>query len=243
MKILAIDSSTRFGGVAVLEENSVLSRVFEDGQDSGYATPPIHPSQEFSSKLFRYVGLALGKALIGLPEVDVFAVAAGPGSFTGLRVGLAAVKAWSEVYGKPIAAVSGLEALAAQSSAHSGLVLAFTDARRGQVYGAVFEHQDGRLRLVGEETVARPVDFLERIVKINLDTPMAFVSPAPEIMREMIAASSLRNSTIEQVSGDLAPSVGRLAHAKALRGELVDAQTLEANYVRREDAETYWKDS
>jgi tRNA threonylcarbamoyladenosine biosynthesis protein TsaB len=243
MKILAIDTSTQSGGAAVLEGDSILSSIFDQSEDFRQRTPPIHPSEEFSSKLFRYVGLVLEKAQIGLPDLDVFAVAAGPGSFTGLRVGLAAVKAWSEVYGKPVAAISGLEAIAAQSSARSGHIVAFADARRGQAFGAVFERLEGRFRLVGDEVVARPEDFLERIVKINCDIPVAFVSPAPGLMQEMIAASSLRDAAVEMASEDLAPWVGRLAYGKALRGELVDALTLDANYVRREDAEMYWKDS
>jgi tRNA threonylcarbamoyladenosine biosynthesis protein TsaB len=243
MKILAIDTSTQSGGAAVLEGNSMLSSAFEQARDTRHATPPNHPSKDFSSKLFRYVGMVLEEAGIGLPDVEVFAVTAGPGSFTGLRVGLAAVKAWSEVYGKPIASISGLEALAAQSSATSGFIAVFTDARRGQVYGGVYERLDVRMRRVGEEVVARPEDFLQGIVKIISDIPVAFVSPAPEIMREMIASSTLGKSTIVQVSDDLAPWVGRLAFGRAQRGELVDALTLDANYVRREDAEMYWKDS
>jgi tRNA threonylcarbamoyladenosine biosynthesis protein TsaB len=243
MKILAIDTSTQSGGAAILEGDSVLSSIFEEGVGTRERTARIHPSEEFSSKLFRYVGLVLERARIALADVDVFAVTAGPGSFTGLRVGLAAVKAWSEVYGKPIAAISGLEAIAAQSSAYSGHIAAVADARRGQVFGAIFERHDGRLRLVGDEVVARPEDFLEQIVKINCDIPLAFISPEPGLMQEMIGASSLRDSAVERASEDLAPWVGRLAYGKALRGQLVDALTLDANYVRREDAEMYWKDS
>jgi len=248
MKILAIDTSTRSGGVAILEGDSLVSSVFE-GRDSVQEMPPPHPSDEFSSKLFRYVASVLEKARIALPEVDLFAVTSGPGSFTGLRVGLAAVKGWSEVYGRPIAAISGLEAIAAQAKATTGRIVPFTDARRGQVYGAVFERQSGGLRSISAEVGARPEDFLDSIVKINSDIqmaseiPIAFVSPAPEILREIIAGSSLRDSTVEKVSEDLAPWVGRLAFGKAQRGELVDALTLDANYVRRMDVEMYWKDS
>ena len=85
-----------------------------------------------------------------MDQIDVFAVAAGPGSFTGLRVGLTAVKAWAEVHGKPIAAVSGLEAIAAESlaakapgvsSAH--FIAPFLDARRGQLFGAIYRRDSG----------------------------------------------------------------------------------------------------
>src|ERR1700691_260617 len=103
MLILAIDTSTRTGSAALLRDTEVLAEV------SGYEETP------YSSRLFRDVALLQSRAGLTLDQVDVFAVAAGPGSFTGLRVGLTAVKAWAEVHGKPIAAVSGLEAIAVQS--------------------------------------------------------------------------------------------------------------------------------
>ncbi len=75
----------------------------------------------YSSRMFRHLEFLLQELSLGLGEFDLFAVAAGPGSFTGLRVGLAAVKGWAEVYRKPIAAVSALEAVAAQSHSQSSL--------------------------------------------------------------------------------------------------------------------------
>src|SRR5580658_1535816 len=163
MKILAIDTSTQSGGAAVMEGESVLSSVFEQVERSGNGSRASHASEEYSSRLFRYVDLVLGKARLALPSIDVFGVAAGPGSFTGLRVGLAAAKAWSEVYGKPIAAIGGLEAVAAQSKATAGVIAAFSDARRGQVFGAIFKHGSESLGRVGEEVVMGPREFIEEV--------------------------------------------------------------------------------
>jgi tRNA threonylcarbamoyladenosine biosynthesis protein TsaB len=247
MRILAIDTSTQSGGVAVMDDNSVLSSVFELAKNENHGSHVPHASEEFSSRLFRYVDSALTRVGLTLPEIDIFAVTAGPGSFTGLRVGLTAVKAWSEVYGKPIAAISGLEAIAAQSRAADGadssLIAAFTDARRGQIYGAVFERRDGRLHSHSPEVVARPEEFIDLVIRAAEGKQVRFVSPSTEILQEAIGASALRDSSIEKVLDDLAPWVGRLAFDRAQRGELVDALTLDANYVRRMDAELYWKDS
>ncbi len=183
--------------------------------------------------------------------MDIFAVTAGPGSFTGLRVGLTAVKAWSEVYGKPIAAISGLGAVAAQSSADSGVIAAFTDARRGQVFGGIFERNiegiGGPIRIISEELVISPPEFIEIVAKLagglNQGVRVRFASPTPEILREALADSPFREATLEKTSENLAPWVGRLALGCAQRGELVNALKLDANYVRRMDAEMYWKDS
>src|SRR6266851_7076898 len=103
MLILAIDTSTRTGSAAILRDSNVLAEV------SGYEETP------YSGRIFRDISMLQDRANCRMDQIDVFAVAAGPGSFTGLRVGLTAVKAWAEVYSKPIAAISGLEAIAAES--------------------------------------------------------------------------------------------------------------------------------
>ncbi|MFZ0819827.1 MAG: tRNA (adenosine(37)-N6)-threonylcarbamoyltransferase complex dimerization subunit type 1 TsaB [Candidatus Acidiferrales bacterium] len=252
MKILAIDTSTQSGGVAVMEKDFLLAKVFEEPEPAqqGISTAKgkaIHANEEFSSRLFRYVASVLSETGLALSDIDVFAVTAGPGSFTGLRVGLTAVKAWSEVYGKPIAAISGLEAVAEQSLRASGLIVSFSDARRGQIFGGIFERTGDRLRVVGEGVVVNPREFIESVSAqskaLGNGGPVGFVSTAPEILLDALSESSLRDSPVEKVSADLAPWVGRLAFGRAQRGELVDALTLDANYVRRMDAELYWKDS
>src|ERR1700688_4987878 len=102
MLILAVDTSTRTGSAALLRDAEVLAEI------SGYEETP------YSSRLFRDIALLQDRTNFRMDQIDVFAVAAGPGSFTGLRVGLTAVKAWAEVHRKPIAAISGLEAITAQ---------------------------------------------------------------------------------------------------------------------------------
>jgi len=179
-------------------------------------------------------------------------VACGPGSFTGLRVGLTAAKAWAEVHGKPIAAVSGLEAIAAQtrafegdSAANTGIVSPFLDARRGQLFGSSYRRSPGnpfRLELIGEESILSPEEFLESAKGNSLTGKPILVSPTPDVLPESLVKQFLPGARIETVSGILAPVIGRLGFERANRGELVDALALDANYVRRSDAEAAWKD-
>src|ERR1700693_5431823 len=138
MLILAVDTSTRTGSAAILRDSEVLAQI------SGYE------ETLYSNRLFRDIAALQEKANFNLKEVDVFAVASGPGSFTGLRVGLTAVKAWAEVHGKPIAAISGLEAIAAEflrgetpSASNAQFIAPFLDARRGQVFGAIYRRVSG----------------------------------------------------------------------------------------------------
>lgn len=238
MLILAIDTSTRTGSVALLRDNLVVDQV------SGYEETP------HSTRLFRDLELLQSRAHFSLGDVDIFAVAAGPGSFTGLRVGLTAVKAWSEVYGKPIAPVSGLEAIAAQSlslkgsAPVTGTIAPFLDARRGQLFGSLYRPTgtNGSLQLISEESILTVEEFVE-IVKGNRDgRNTILVSPTPEILPAENWKVSLPETEIETVSAVLAPTIGHLGFDLALRGDLVDALSLDANYVRRSDAESRWKD-
>jgi tRNA threonylcarbamoyladenosine biosynthesis protein TsaB len=188
-----------------------------------------------------------------LEQIDVFAVAAGPGSFTGLRVGLTAVKAWAEVHDKPVAAISGLEAIAAQSkslngeSRGAGIVIApFLDARRGQLFGSLYQVREGNprsLELISDESILTAEEFVDLVTGKCDVVRSVLVSPTPEILPAPLVHSRLPGIQIETVSAVLAPIIGQLGFERAKRGELVDALRLDANYVRRSDAEKAWKDA
>jgi tRNA threonylcarbamoyladenosine biosynthesis protein TsaB len=229
MLLLAVDTSTQAGSLAVLRDDRVLGLV------------STWVEETYSSRMFRHLEFLLRELALDLGHFDVFAVAAGPGSFTGLRVGLTAVKGWAEVYQKPIAAVSGLEAVAEQARAAEPLLVPVIDARRGQVYGGLYRRGPGGLERQGEESVMTPAEFLVVVAKQAAGEAVAFVTPAPEVLAGPLGASPFRNSLVEQVSTVLAPTIGQLGLKRARRGELLDALHLDANYIRRSDAELLWK--
>ena len=245
MLILAVDTSTRTGSAALLRDSQVLDEI------SGYEETP------YSTRLFRDVALLQERANFQIDQVDLFAVAAGPGSFTGLRVGLTAVKAWAEVHGKPIAAISGLEAIASEfllgeksklsetpSACNARLLAPFLDARRGQIFGAIYRRISGNaigLELVSDESILSLDEFLE-LVKGKSPEPIQLVSPTPEVLSANCVGEVLRGMPIAKVSAALAPAIGRLGFERAKRGDLIDSIRLDANYVRRSDAESAWKD-
>lgn len=232
MLILALDTGTPEGSVAVVR----------DGFLAGVVSTSV--TEDYSTRLFRQLEFLCEELHLEMRQFDLFAIAAGPGSFTGLRVGLAAVKAWAEVFDKPIVALSGLEAVAAQTTAHDEMLVSVMDARRGQVYAALFRSEGKLLIREGEEQVCAAAEFLAALPGRLGNKRARFVSPNPDVIQSSLAADTLPATilrTVERVSSVLAPVIGELAFERAKRGEVTDALRLDANYIRRSDAEVLWK--
>jgi tRNA threonylcarbamoyladenosine biosynthesis protein TsaB len=238
MLILALDTSSPAGSIALLRDTTVLENWVSSSEEP------------YSASLLRDAKGLLERARISFEEIDLFAVDAGPGSFTGLRVGLTTVKGWAEVWSRPVAAVSGLEAMATQvraSGAPDSLIVAIMDARRGQIFGGLYRRRRdgaGALERIVEEVVARPEEFLQSLRShLGEGSELSIACISPELIKPAMELLGFGCCRIETVSNVLAPYIGQLGCAKAIRGELVDALHLDANYIRRSDAETNWKES
>jgi tRNA threonylcarbamoyladenosine biosynthesis protein TsaB len=238
MIVLAIDTCDVRGCVSILEDAAVLHTEIHEGVE------------EYSSWLLPAVDRALLAAGKTLRDVDVYAVSTGPGSFTGVRIGLTAVKAWAEVFGKPIAAVSRLEVLAGEASRRGGeqearYVASFVASQRDQLFGAVYKRAEGGLRLQGEETASEPEEFLARVDELADRRRVQWVSTDPTLLARSPAwfERAGRGEEIITVACVLAPMIGRLGYRKASTGNVVSALELDANYVRRPYVEVNWKGS
>lgn len=164
-----------------------------------------------------------------------------------MRVGLTAAKGWAEAYGKPIAAVSALEAIAAQSVSNSEFLVPVLDARRGEVYFGFYRRVESNsgpeLALEGEECSMPPEDFLKNVSNRTDAGNLTIVSPTPEALVSVASRLEKISLRLERVSSVLAPLIGRIGFRLAKRGKVYDSLTLDANYVRRSDAEVRWKES
>jgi tRNA threonylcarbamoyladenosine biosynthesis protein TsaB len=215
----------------VLEDATVLLAVAHDS------------SEDYSSWLLPAVGRVLQGSGLKMANVDGYAVTAGPGSFTGVRVGLTTAKAWAEVYGKRISAVSRLEAIGMQGVLESSYVAAFVDAHRGQVFGAIFRRKGKVLQRLGEEMVISPGKFIETAGELAKGESISWVSIDAGVLisEENWKAREKRGEQVESVSCVLAPAIGRIGSRELAAGRFTDALSLDANYVRRSDAEIFWK--
>src|SRR4029077_4717710 len=181
----------------------------------------------FSAQLVPQVAAFLSKHGFTKYDIDAFAVASGPGSFTGFRVGLAAVKALAEILGKPIAAVSLLEGLALAGVA-KGKVCAALDAGRGEVYSGEYELAGDSAQVLQEKLLTKQ-EFVAAARGWQIVTPDAGLVGTAE-------TAGLPAMLVEPLS---AAAVARLGWRKLRRGQAVSPEQLEANYIRRSDAETF----
>jgi tRNA threonylcarbamoyladenosine biosynthesis protein TsaB len=200
--ILSIDTTSEFGSIALTEANTVLEEVALDAPEG------------FGHVLFGHIQRLLEKNGTTVHQMECFAAASGPGSFTGVRVGLAAAKGLAEATGKRMVAVSNLRALAFFGSAP--LRATVIDARRGEVYAAVY---NSRLELVMPEVV------------VKLD---AWLPTLPTSNCELISSVDAPRA--------LAAAIGHIAWDEFTAGRASDPAGIDANYVRRSDAELFWKE-
>lgn len=229
MWLLSVDTTSKHASVALLRDSRLIVLI-----------APRSPEQH-SVQLFRILKQALGEVDLNLADLDTFAVTSGPGAFTGLRVGLAAVKGLAEPLGKPVVPVSVLEAVCQAANA-DGLLAPLVDAYRGQVFGGLYEKTDLGLELRGRERVATMEEFLSQLEGAGIrPETTTLVGPQMDRWADVVKRSFFAESKREQVSPVLAEAVARCAERKLARGETLDALHLEANYVRRSDAELLWK--
>ena len=205
--ILAIDTTGEHGSIALMRGRELIEEV------------AMHAPGGFSQILFTGLERLFARHGIKTADVACFAAASGPGSFTGVRVGLACVKGLAEAAGRPAVAVSNLEALAHCGTAP--LRGAVIDARRGDIYGAVY---DDAGRMVSPEIVSR------------LDTWLATL---PAGVEQFVSADPLPLPGLVPAPLSLAHIIAAIAFYRLMRGEAGDPASLDANYVRRSDAEIF----
>lgn len=198
LRLLAVDTTGDSGSIALSEDDRVIEEV------------SLHSPGGFAHVLFGEIEQLLTRHGLRLSQLDGFASASGPGSFTGVRVGLTAVKGLAEANGRKVVAVSNLEALSTFGT--QPLRAPVIDARRGEIYGAVY---DASLRLVCPEVVM----------------------PLPAFL------ASLPSSGIEiiQHRPPLAGAIARIASERFAAGLARDPAEIDANYIRRSDAELLWR--
>ncbi|HTM37167.1 MAG TPA: tRNA (adenosine(37)-N6)-threonylcarbamoyltransferase complex dimerization subunit type 1 TsaB [Terriglobales bacterium] len=217
MLILGVDTSGKNGGIVLVHCETEASRTLE--------LVPLEGGT-FSAQLVPQIAALLEKHGITKHQIGAFAVVSGPGSFTGLRVGLAAIKALAEILKKPIAVVSRLEA-SVLGSKREGRVTAVLDAGRGEVYAGTYSVQGERANCLGEEILSTG-SLLERAAG---ETVVAADPKLADLLNE-------HGVKVIRIQAPRADAIASIAFHKLQCGEAVTPEALDATYIRRSDAET-----
>lgn len=223
MKILALDTSTLVTTCAVIEDGLLL------GEYS------LNLDMSHSENLAPMVEELLSGLKMSLKEIDLYTVALGPGSFTGLRIGLATMKAFAHVNNKPIVGVATLEALAFNLP-NNRVIVPMIDARRDRVYTGIYSFLDGKLEIIKDEDVVEIDELLNELkgydeIIVNGNGSSLYKDKLVEVLGEKVKFANMGNNLCR------ASSVGELGFIRYGEGVRDDYFTIIPEYLRKSQAE------
>jgi tRNA threonylcarbamoyladenosine biosynthesis protein TsaB len=212
MRILAVDTSSTHGSVCITQDCEVLGEI------------RLSSSIQHSDRLFRSIEFLFRYVPFTLADIDLFAAARGPGSFTGLRIGLAATEGFATAHHKPSAGISTLEALAWKTGICDSLIAPTIDARRGEVYGAIYRRKEDRLIEERPPIVLKPEHWFSSLP----DSCIRICGDGTDRYGDLIEAR--QEWIVHKVDPYLASTIAELART-------TNSGPLEPLYVRKTDAE------
>jgi tRNA threonylcarbamoyladenosine biosynthesis protein TsaB len=217
MNILAIDTASRSCSVAVVADGDVRAEI-NDGSGRTH-------SRHLMSMVDRAIAMSVGV----ITAIDIVAVTKGPGSFTGLRIGISAAKGLAEAVDRPLVGVSSLKALAWQAYFGDGIIVPMLDARRSEVYTACYRREANTLTQISEEQALSPeaaVDSLREPCLLIGDGAVAYAEPLSEILGERMLMAlpfqhPIKASTVAFLAG------------RSMDGRTDERTSLAPHYIRQ----------
>lgn len=222
MKILAVDTSSKICAVAILEDNKVIDEIKLDN------------GKTHSENLMPIIKEILDKNDLTLKDMNLIAVSVGPGSFTGIRIGIATIKPMAEVYNLPVASVTSLETLARniENKEKDFTIISVIDARNNQVYAGFFDTEYN----LKEDEIAEDID--EVLKKAGKYSKIIFVGDGAIIHKEKIEENLKdRNIIFTKENNQSAINTGKIGYKKFLEKNLKNADTILPIYLRKSQAE------
>jgi tRNA threonylcarbamoyladenosine biosynthesis protein TsaB len=226
MKVLGIDTSTMTAAVGLVHDDELLVEVKFDVKVT------------YSEVLMPTIDMALKTVGLGPGDLDGFAVSIGPGSFTGLRIGLSTVKGLCFAAGKPLAAVPSLDALASQSLFCRYQVVPLLDAKKNEVYAAIYDTAGGELNRKSDFWAVGIEDLSRKITQESL-----FVGPGAKLYRkelvDLLGQKAYFATGVQSTPSGV--SVARLGAVKLMAGQTENLSQLEPLYLRQSEAELKYR--
>jgi len=229
MKVLGIDTSTSCGSVGLIDDGEVIS-------DYLLKIPVTH-----SERLLGAIEFVLKEARCNIEDIDGWAISLGPGSFTGLRIGVSAVKGLAFATGKPVAGVSILDVLASQIAPTSYLICPILDARKKEVYTAFYRYEEGRfLKRLSDYQAIRPEDLVEKIKEQTIFLGDGVKTYGDLLLNFLPSLAILPPAPLHVSHGSM---VAKLGSELLQKGESLNPSTFTPLYVRSSEAEMKWQET
>lgn len=231
MIILGVDTSAVAAGAAIVKDGKLISETY------------INTGLTHSQTMLTLIDSALGMADMSIDDVDAFAVSSGPGSFTGIRIGVSAIKGLCFAKNKPCFAVSTLEALANCADIDGFIICPVMDARCMQVYTALFEKTNGEIKRLAEDAPKTLAELSEELLKIG--KKVLLIGDGADISYKFLAEKGLDVRKFSEIfKFQHASGVAITAYRNYNRGEeAVSADNLVPSYLRLSQAERELKKS
>ena len=223
MKILAIDTSSEICSVAILEDERVIDEI---NLDNG---------RTHSENLMPLIDEILKRNNFLVSDINLLACSVGPGSFTGIRIGVSSIKPIAEVLNLKIASVTSLETLARNVEGKEKIIVSLIDARNDQVYCGIFDDKYDKIEDYMADDINKIISHIEKYEKIIL------VGNGAEKHKELIK-EKLYNIKFSENNKQSAVNVGKIGYKKYLENNLKSADTIIPNYLRKSQAERMKKD-
>lgn len=224
MKILAIDTATRQSSITLWENNKEIWEFF-------YATN----SKTYGETILVNLDLLLKRSNWSLEDIDLYVVSKGPGSFTGLRIGIMVIKTLAQIFDKPVASPSYLDVLAYQSK-FPGVIFSILPARKNEIHTASYKNWND-FQKIETERVYLIKEFLDKIKKLNGE--ILLVGEIPEILGKAIPQNiKIASESLSFVRGSALAELGFLMFQ---RGEYLNPLELKPYYGQKSSAEINWE--
>ena len=228
MKVLGIDTSTSCGSVGLIDDGEVIS-------DYLLNIPVTH-----SERLLGAIEFVLREARCPIENLDGWAISLGPGSFTGLRIGVSTMKGLAFATGKPVAGVSTLDVLASQIAPTSYLICPILDARKREVYTAFYRYEEGSsLKRRSVYQAIRPEDLVEKIKEQTIFLGDGVKTYRDFLLNSLTSLAIFPPTPLHVSHGSM---VAKLGSKLLQKGEPLDLPTFNPIYVRPSEAEIKWQE-
>lgn len=229
MRILAVDTSSKNCSVAIVE-------VYENKNYNIIAFENSDDEKTHSQKLMPIVDKVFKEHNLTLKDMDLLACCVGPGSFTGIRIGIATMKAFADVTNIKTVSVTSLESLS-YNIEEDGIIIPIIDCKNNNVYSAIFSRENNTYKQIGEN-IADNIDNAIRLYKANVENKnITFVGDGSILYKDLLTSSLSNKLIFSNKNTQSSISLAKCAYAKYLEGLYGDSNNLSPLYLRKSQAE------